>query len=77
MQFFEQAVPKMQKDGEVFFGVDGYGANPGQKDGVTFRALFNCGSRSKIAIVIESAMRNEYLIQDKVKNEGTARGIWY
>lgn len=77
LQFYELAVRKMQKDGEVFFGVDGYGGRPGQDARVNFRALFNCGNRSKIAVVIESAMRNEYLIQDKVKNEGTARGIWY
>jgi hypothetical protein len=77
LQYYEVIVRKMQKDGEVFFGVDGYGAHPGQSARMNFRALFNCGNRSKIAVVIENAMRNEYLIQDQVKNEGTARGIWY
>lgn len=77
VQYYETAVRKMQKDGEVFFGVEGYGAQPGQSSRITFRALFNCGNRSKVGVIIENAMRNDYPIKDKVKSEGTMAGIWY
>jgi len=77
VQYYETAVRKMQKDGEVFFGVDGYGTQPGSNSKIPFRALFNCGNRSKVGVIIDSVIRNTYPIQEKAKNEGTMAGIWY
>lgn len=77
MRYYESSVQKFAKDGEVFFGVTGYGQHPGQSAKMDFRVIFNCGNRSKIGVVIEGVMRNEYRIENRVQAVGTPRGVWY
>lgn len=77
MKYYESSVQKFAKNGEVFFGVTGYGQNPGHAPKMDFRVIFNCGNRSKIGVVIERHMRNEYRIEDRVSSVPTRRNIWY
>lgn len=74
--YYETSVSKFQRNGEVFFGVMGYAVQFGLKDKVEFKALFNCGNRSRIARK-QFYDWNSWSIVDRLKYMQRPEAIWY
>lgn len=74
--YYESSVSKFIKNGEVFFGVTGYAVQSGVKEKIPFKALFNCGNKSRIARQ-QFYDRSAWDIADRVKYVGRSDGVWY
>ena len=74
--YYESSVSKFTRNGELFFGVTGYAIQSGHNDKIEFKALFNCGNRSRIARK-QFYDRNYWEISDRVKYVHRPEGIWY
>jgi len=76
ISYYEQSVKRNQNNGIIYFAVDGYVRNNQTQEVVPFKALFDCGMYSKIAISMDG-MKRVFEIGDTVKYSQTNVGNWY
>lgn len=74
--YYQTDVSRKSAVDEVFFSVSGYVENRKTSEKVPFRALFNCGNRSKIGVEMGS-LKKVFTIGDRVKYIHTNVSNWY
>lgn len=76
IEYYQTDISRSQANGEVFFNVTGYVLNQKTREKVPFRALFNCGSRSKIAVDI-AGLKKVLYVERRLESMFSNLSNWY